>query len=241
MTKTQYKRWKDFALRMARTCFKDNANPDAKWIKAAVQDFIDGIDKDDIPCIESWDHSAPYPEGSPHRCPNRTYRCYCGYKDGVAGKSLVDCPECKGTGTATEWDAPYCMGDMMMEWEADYISNRDLMTKREEEVYDRCYCSHKDLADAIVERARERGSDPVHSCVRAALDCAVAPSMGVMGLTAGDLRRMYPKGVPAWVKGDATWETISVKAVVPGIGFVPKPKGDKHSFDSIPDDAQVWI
>jgi hypothetical protein len=31
------------------------------------------------------------------------------------------------------------------------------------------------------------------------LDCASAPSAGVIGFTAGDVRRMYPEGVPEWV------------------------------------------
>lgn len=52
---------------------------------------------------------------------------------------------------------------------------------------------------------------------------------------------MYPRGVPAWVKGEPTWETIGVSAVVPGVGFVPEPKGNAVSFDELPDDASVWL
>ena len=51
---------------------------------------------------------------------------------------------------------------------------------------------------------------------------------------------MYPERVPRWVtNGDR--ETIAVTAVVPGVGFVPEPKGDWHPFDAIPDDAAIWI
>ena len=64
--------------------------------------------------------------------------------------------------------------------------------------------------------------------------------MGVLGFTAGDIRRMYPEGVPDWV-AHGEWETIDVKGVIPGIGFVPEPKGDWHSFDSIADEAEIWI
>lgn len=64
--------------------------------------------------------------------------------------------------------------------------------------------------------------------------------MGVMGFTAGDLRRMYPKGVPDWVK-NGEWETIGVKAISPGVGFVPDLKGDAQPFDAIPDEASDWI
>jgi len=30
---------------------------------------------------------------------------------------------------------------------------------------------------------------------------AVSPSAGVLGFTAGELRKMYPEGVPDWVTG----------------------------------------
>lgn len=36
-------------------------------------------------------------------------------------------------------------------------------------------------------------------CIRAACDVAVAPSAGVLGFTVGDLRQMWPEGIPAWV------------------------------------------
>jgi hypothetical protein len=87
----------------------------------------------------------------------------------------------------------------------------------------------------------DRWMGPATCCIRAGLDLAAAPSAGVIGFTAGDLRRMYPEGVPDWVKGEPIWETIGVKAVVPGIGFVPKPTGDMCSFDDLPDDAKIWI
>lgn len=79
------------------------------------------------------------------------------------------------------------------------------------------------------ERVRDRWCGPATCCIRAGLDCACSPSAGVMGFTAGDLRRMYPEGVPDWVKGDEPWETVSITGVVPG------------SFDSLPDDAEIWI
>lgn len=36
-------------------------------------------------------------------------------------------------------------------------------------------------------------------CVRAGLDMASDPSGGVVGYTVGDLRRMYPEGLPGWL------------------------------------------
>lgn len=46
---------------------------------------------------------------------------------------------------------------------------------------------------------RNRFADQVSCCIRAGLDCASSPSAGVLGFTVGDLRRMYPEGVPDWV------------------------------------------
>lgn len=44
--------------------------------------------------------------------------------------------------------------------------------------------------------------DRVRACVRSGLDLAVAPSGGVVGFTVGDLKRMYPEGIPAWVSAN---------------------------------------
>ena len=49
-----------------------------------------------------------------------------------------------------------------------------------------------------VER-RNRFANQVSCCIRAGLDQASSPSAGVLGFTVGDLRRMYPSGIPGWV------------------------------------------
>lgn len=49
------------------------------------------------------------------------------------------------------------------------------------------------------ERIIERWMGPATCCIRAGLDMASEPSAGVVGFTAGDLRRMYPEGVPEWI------------------------------------------
>lgn len=46
---------------------------------------------------------------------------------------------------------------------------------------------------------RNRFANQVSCCIRAGLDLASSPSAGVLGFTVGDLRRMYPEGVPDWV------------------------------------------
>ncbi len=42
------------------------------------------------------------------------------------------------------------------------------------------------------------------SCIRAGFDMAVEPSAGVIGFTVGDLRRMYPRGIPSWLMNEFT-------------------------------------
>ncbi|NTG07179.1 hypothetical protein [Rhizobium rhizogenes] len=59
----------------------------------------------------------------------------------------------------------------------------------------------------------------VSCCIRAGLDCASEPSCGVIGFTVGDLRRMYPEGVPDWVTA----------------GYQPPITA------STPDNAGVWL
>lgn len=41
----------------------------------------------------------------------------------------------------------------------------------------------------------------VGMCVRAGFDLAVVPSAGVLGFCVGDLRKVFPLGIPAWVNG----------------------------------------
>lgn len=59
----------------------------------------------------------------------------------------------------------------------------------------------EDRTDAQIDRHYERFVSPVVCCIRAGLDMAVSPSAGVMGFTAGDLRAMYPDGLPDWITG----------------------------------------
>lgn len=54
---------------------------------------------------------------------------------------------------------------------------------------------------AAWEAWEEMWAQPVNCCVRAGLDLAGSPSAGVVGFTVGDLRRMYPEGIPSWITG----------------------------------------
>ncbi len=85
---------------------------------------------------------------------------------------------------------------------------------------------------------------PIRCCLRAGLDLASpAPTSGVVGFTAGDLRRMYQEGVPDWVKGDKPWTTQVIDSVVPGVGLRTKKqkRPRKMAFDDIKDDEPVWL
>jgi hypothetical protein len=61
--------------------------------------------------------------------------------------------------------------------------------------------------------------DQVSCCIRAGFDLAVKQSGGVLGFTAGDVRRMYDGAVPDWIAG-RDWDT---------------------PFERISDDAPVWL
>jgi hypothetical protein len=46
----------------------------------------------------------------------------------------------------------------------------------------------------------EQWISPVRCCIRAGLDVASNPSRyGVVGFTIGDIRKMYPQGIPQWI------------------------------------------
>jgi hypothetical protein len=252
MTRKQFARWSSFAIRMAKVCFAGNVEPTGADILANVEGFFDCLDADDFSCIVNWDHSKPYPKGSPHRRAIRTYRCGCGYRgEGYSeghDKPKPDCKNCGGTGTATEWARPSCVGDMVSECSERWIPNYWSLPYADESHIDEepRYDEHGvELYGPFLLQSYDEADDqycgPVRCCLRAGLDCASAPSAGVMGFTAGDLRRMYPRGVPKWVKGDGPWNSIPIKGVIPGVGFVPGEPILNGTFDEIPDDAEIWI
>lgn len=204
MTPEQYDRWKDFALRMARICFKGRRRPDTKWIVEVVTDFFAGFDADDIPCIFDWDSSEPYAEGS--RLYRKTYRCPCWNCSKRDAK--VPCPyDCEG-GKIFDLAHPYGVGDMTTEFLDEYRvgaprckSCNHHCTRWSNPPCRFCdlECRCDEVEDHFYDQWDEQWGGPVRCCIRAGLDCASAPSGGVVGFTAGDIRAMYPDGVPAWV------------------------------------------
>lgn len=97
--------------------------------------------------------------------------------------------------------------------------------------------------EAKYQKASTRFRDPVAICVRAGLDIAVSPSAGVCGYSAGDIRKMYPEGVPDWVKVFfKPSETVAMHPTnIEGI-YVPEVTGfDERTFDEFPDEQAVWL
>ena len=208
MTPEQYERWQDFALRMARTCYKTNRRPSGRWVVSVVEDWFLYFDADTIPCIVNWDNSTVYPEGNPSRCREYT-RTYCGC-DGWRHEHKhpnPDCTECRGSGVHHKWQRPFGVGDMISEFLDPYRDYHapDCRVCREEgrgscgerDYRENCTCD--EIEDQCYEQWEDQWGSPVSCCIRAGLDTAVAPSGGVVGFTIGDLRKMYPEGVPEWV------------------------------------------
>lgn len=220
ITNEQFDRWKDFSMRMARTCFRHRRRPSTAEIVENVAFVFSCIDADDLLSFVDWDHSEPYPKGS--RGYRKTYRCPCWH---CHGQRKPDCPyECED-GSIYDYASAGYLCDRMSVWG---------------EHFNPYYWS---ASDAESERRDEQFCGPVRCCVRAGMDLAISPSMGVMGFTAGDLRRMYPEGVPDWVTGgkEHRWTTQNFDGVVPGVGLIPGKSELNGTFAEMPDSAGVWL
>jgi hypothetical protein len=135
------------------------------------------------------------------------------------------------------------MCDTMTDWEdriwgypCKYMTKRQY--RRWSSLMDR---GDYDEADELRREMVDRWGGPVHCCVRAGMDMAVSPSMGVLGFTAGDIRRMYPEGVPDWVFPKD--ERLVTEHLAPcPIGFVRRAEPTENgTFDELPDHAPVWL
>jgi hypothetical protein len=211
ITHEQYERWHDFAMRMARTCFKRKRNPSPAEIEANVEHFFECLSPDDLLSIVDWDNSDPYPSGcSRYR---RTYKCPCWR---CHGKKQLDCPY-------------HCENGEIYDY-AECLPVTDIC-KEHEDGWNPHYWS--DEYGTVAERRHhEQFVGPVVCCIRAGLDLAVSPSAGVIGYTAGDLRRMYPEGVPDWITGGPghRWSYA-----------MREPPQLNGTFAEMPDTATLWL
>lgn len=57
MTREQYQNWRDFALRMARVCYRTSRRPAASWVVEQVDEFIGSYEIAYEP-VCNWDESA---------------------------------------------------------------------------------------------------------------------------------------------------------------------------------------
>lgn len=201
MTPEQHERWKDFSLRMARTCYRTHRRPDANWIERAVVEFFTFLDDGEVPYLVDWDHSNPYP--------------WCHRYGGAS--HFGNSPE-----------APCCAGDTLMDFLYGYAGPApDCPACRIYEHPGECRC--QEVQRAYNEQWQKQWGDPVNCCIRAGMDFASAPSAGVLGFTAGDVRRMYPEGVPDWVFS-------------PDKRLLYWPGGGENGyFHELPDDAGVVL
>lgn len=78
------------------------------------------------------------------------------------------------------------IGDLMSLYEWDWLPCRVQQLEHDEK-------------DDEFEEQRDRWFQHVRCCVRAGLDVASEPSAGVVGFTIGNLRSMYPEGIPDWL------------------------------------------
>ena len=232
MTPEQFERWKDFALRMARTAFKGRRRPGPRHVVACVTEFFGdfetgayGLDLDMLPAIIDFDHSGEYPEGHQWReRESRSSYCDCQGRREFDGRALPDCPDCRGIGHFRHWNtAPYVC-DVLSSYDEAWVPN---------------YWG--DLEGDAWERHQDRWAGPAVACIRAGLDAAVGRSGGVLGFTAGDLRRMYPEGVPEWVM-PANERLYIEQYAECAIGLIPKGEPVLNgTFAELPDEAGIWL
>lgn len=202
MTKQQHERWQDFALRMARTCYATNRRPTGKWIEGVVLNYFDLLEEAEISCIVDWDNSDCYPE-SHGRQYHSTY-CGCdGYRYAHQNEPNPQCDECHGSGVHHALHPGPLVCDSVTEFLDDYQGYPPPCKFCAPSGYthnggqSECRCD--DVEYLFTEQWDQQFGGPVRCCLRAGLDFACSPSAGVLGFTAGDIRRMYPEGVPDWV------------------------------------------
>jgi hypothetical protein len=90
-----------------------------------------------------------------------------------------------------------------------------------------CRCAEAEYL--AFEQWEDQWGNPIRCCVRAGLDVASSPSAGVVGFSAGDVRTMYPEGVPSWVFAPDEQLQHWLSGVLNGL------------FCELPDDARLVL
>ena len=163
MDKQQYDRWKDFSLRMAKTCFRNSRRPTSIWIVEQVESWFSWRDyQEDWNEYNSWDQ-------------DRWPLC-----DAIREfyEDLEPCVRCKA-----------CKHENCRQNYPHYEDSCPICERK---------CNCDDIEYAAYGQFSDQWLGPIQCCIRAGIDMACEPSAGVVGFTAGDVRRMYPEGVPEW-------------------------------------------
>lgn len=184
MTREQFNRWRDFALRMVEI-LTVTKRPSREWVRERVEDFIDGFSDEDVEKIEDWDSSPVYV------CDRSTNACYDD-PDHPGFWSIQELKEGQLPPITRDGDFGK---ESARRWARREKHDQDV--ERWEEKYD-----DPDREMMAHDQFDEQWWSPVSCCVRAGLDMACEPSAGVIGFTMGDLRKMYPEGIPDWIFAD---------------------------------------
>ena len=98
-------------------------------------------------------------------------------------------PEIRGWCVSVEWES-------IVSWQKEPYKNHAIMCDTVDEAF-------SDAGDYRQSGERISGSrsDRIICVLRAGLDVAIPEecSSGVIGYTAGNIRKMYPEGIPSWV------------------------------------------
>ena len=217
MNAQQFEQWKDFAFRMAETCYAKNRRPNVHWIVAMLEEFLDDggyggyFDADTLFTINSWDQQSHYED---QRRENHLSWCGCQGRRMDGPGPFGDCPDCHGSGLHYALQRGPCLTDLVSDYLDPYIPSPRCKHCAHDCANDPCPlcesdCSCDDIQTRVLEQWDDQWGGPIHCCLRAGIDLICNPSpigMGVLGFTAGDLRRMYPEGVPEFVsKGNERW------------------------------------
>lgn len=240
MTNTQYMRWKDFALRAARTWYRNSRRPSAAWVEEQVAVFFDHLEDtpEDIPLIENWDRSRDYP---PSEKDDFYWTPELEIHPPVAWRMEHLPPEADST-EGDDWQrhcrqlhgrVSYGVGDRFVMTFEDDIYDLDLDTYDKE--------NGREIEAKAWEQYQDQWLGPVGCCIRAGLDLATELSMGVIGFTAGDIRAMYhPEGVPEWISNPGLkWQVCTTRPHP--VGFMIEDTAVNGEFNEMPDDAALWL
>ena len=174
MNRVTYRRWKDFAMRMAEKGWPAEVTEQREHQAGVIPSIIDFFGclerncEEDIIRFESWDETR-----TDYR---HAEEMFWGWRGN---------------------DGPFIC---------------DIVAELLSEYYNPFYWN-----DEEYEAWDDEWGSRIRCCLRAGIDMAGKPTDGVEGFLKADLMRMYPDGVPKWVRNG--WE----------------------KWNEIPDDAALWL